>query len=283
MQRFGHWVKTAELERLDLSCNSLGTDGLRALGLAAPALCQLELESIGLGPGCGKVVTSVIDECSIEKLCVSSNNISSSEAVSMMDAIGRNTHLRQLFLGNNSFGDKGSIVLAKALQVHGCRLTTFHFYRNSVGNEGACAFAELVRDPSCCLREFDLSSNSIGDKGAQAMAAALQDHNTTLRDVRFRGNPVVNGSLSRSIRFFSKANRAGRYLLRSNLECANAENDNSNENGIVDVPIGLWAHVLARAGFQLDVRYYFLQQNPGLFIGNTQNPIESSEIQGNVR
>ena len=76
-------------------------------------------------------------------------------------------------LWGNQINGSEALVLAEALAVDGCTLTTLNLGTNELGDEGAAHFAAaLPRSPS--LKVLDLSRNQIGVAGGRALATAIE-------------------------------------------------------------------------------------------------------------
>ena len=145
-----------DLLELNLSCNSIGDDGAKALADALKKCCNIKLTSLNL----------------------SSNSIGDDGAKALADALKNccNIKLTSLNLSSNSIGDDGAKALADALKnCCNIKLTSLNLSSNSIGSDGAKAFVDALK--KCCnikLTSLNLSSNSIGSDGAKSLADVLK-------------------------------------------------------------------------------------------------------------
>ena len=134
----------------------------------------------------------------------------------IIKSIERRPSLSQLWLGDNSIGDKGAIETAQALKhvppslyfiwimlviplltkvrqklqalKYVPSLSVLGLGDNSIGDKGATELAQALKDvPS--LSELNLSLNSIGDKGAIEIAQALK-HVPSLSELHLDYNSI---------------------------------------------------------------------------------------------
>ena len=192
------------LQTLDLSSNSIGSEG--AVALAEVLRCctnlkTLNLRDTGIGSDCvvtlaeglkcctnlrtldlsynsigldGAVALVKVLKCcaNLQTLNLSDNGIGSDGVVALAEGLKCCTNLQTLALSYNSIGSDGAVTLAGGLK--GCtNLQTLYFSHNSIGSDGAEALADGLK---CCtnLQTLDLSSNSIGSDGAEALAKGLK-------------------------------------------------------------------------------------------------------------
>ena len=151
------------LQTLDLSGNSIGSDG--AVALADVLKCCTNLKTLNL----------------------SGNYIGSDGAVALAEGLKCCTNLQTLNLMDNIIGLDGAEALAKVLKCC-ANLQTLNLRDNGIGSDGVVALAEGLE---CCanLQTLDLSYNSIGSDGAVALAGGLKCC-TNLKTLNLSGNYI---------------------------------------------------------------------------------------------
>jgi Ran GTPase-activating protein (RanGAP) involved in mRNA processing and transport len=192
-----------------LKRNPIGPAGARALaGLLAhsPGLRTLDLVNTDLGAqGLGLIAEALIDgRASVERLYLSGNRLTATEAPPLADLLRRNGRLRHLYLGVNRLGDVGVQALAEGLRANRT-LRTLGLGSNGIGPEGAWALADaLCAHPA--LERLDLGfepstavlherGNHVGDDGAAACARVLHG-NRQLRTLDLQRNGITDEGLS---------------------------------------------------------------------------------------
>ena len=164
------------LQTLDLSYNSIGSDGAVALveGLKfCTNLQTLNLSANSIGSDGVVALAEGLNSCTnLQTLNLSGNSIGSDGAVALAEGLKFCTNLQTLNLSANSIGSGGAVALAEGLK--SCtNLQTLNLSGNSIGSGGAVALAEGLK---CCtnLQTLDLSYNSFGSDGAVALAEGLK-------------------------------------------------------------------------------------------------------------
>lgn len=134
------------LQRLDLSLNSIGDDGARAI-----FRCCLQ------------------DNPSLLHLNLNSNLIGDDAMTALSLHPIRSTSLQTLNLGSNNIEYEGIVAIASCLSV--CTsLRVLKLNQNNINAEGAFAFSLYLKHFSE-LQELHMGFNHIGEKGARALAA----------------------------------------------------------------------------------------------------------------
>ena len=163
---------------------------------------------------------------------------------------GQNSRLpiEKLFLTSNELHNESARALADNLMPCAPRLRALYLSLNLIGTEGALSLATAIAVHGEQLELLELSGNRITNQGGEALVRTMS---TCFKwtDLTLTTNLISNFSLLRRARFYGKLNAAGRYLLLDQ-----------------NLPRGLWPHVLARMNLRLDVRFYFLQRLPELFV-----------------
>eukprot|EP00962_Isochrysis_galbana_P029600 scaffold9486_cov90-Isochrysis_galbana.AAC.2 len=134
-----------KLRMLDLSCNSIGDEGARALVGALPRTTVLKGLSLGnnsIGDEGARALAGALPSATaLEKLSLFNNSIGDEGARALAGALPRATALKELYLNNNSIGAEGVRALAGALP-SATALEVLYLPGNWIGAE---AEAELRR------------------------------------------------------------------------------------------------------------------------------------------
>mmetsp|Transcript_25398 Transcript_25398/g.43217 ORF Transcript_25398/g.43217 Transcript_25398/m.43217 type:complete len:286 (-) Transcript_25398:192-1049(-) len=253
---FGRALASCQLVSLNLGNNPIKTHGLIMLQLenASSSLRELKLDNSQLGQGTGSILQRALcsPNCEWSALHLAQSDFSDQDDMqALSEGVSSCNTLETLVMSGCKVTTAGTVHLTNAIMEEPrCKLVTVSIGMNSIGDEGALHWAEALK-VNKTIQKLGLRDNKIGDRGVEAILAALRDNNVTVREVILSSNPVTNYGLFRGIRFYSKVNREGRYLLAD-----------------THIPPSLWPHVLAKMRYLLDVRYYFLQQKPELFLRN---------------
>uniref|UniRef100_A0A8C1GLL6 Uncharacterized protein n=1 Tax=Cyprinus carpio TaxID=7962 RepID=A0A8C1GLL6_CYPCA len=165
------------LRGLNLSGNTLGDSGIKkfAEGLENP-------------------------HCKLEILRLRDCAVTDEGCAALASALRSNpSHLRELDLSGNKFGDTGLQRLSVDLENSDCNLETlrqdYHSPLNDCNslsrldhcefsNEGCAALGSALKSNPSHLRELDLGWNKLGDSGVQAIFYGLKDPNSKLEILR---------------------------------------------------------------------------------------------------
>ena len=169
-----HHNAPPRLEVINLSINSMGTEGIHAL-----------CEKLGYG-----------SLPHVRVLDLTSNALGSAGAATLAAAFGRGAlpKLEILKLGRNGLGDQGLVALAPPLR-RLLALRELHLYSNQIGAVGVEALlANLGKGQLKRLRTLNLVGNLIDDAGVATMVAALDSPLALppLEDLRIDGNPQMS-------------------------------------------------------------------------------------------
>ena len=161
------------LQTLDLSSNSIGSDGAVALADVLKGCTNfqtLNLTSNNIGSNGAVALADALKCCT--NLILRSNNVCFDGVVALAEGPNCCTNLQTLYLGSNSIGSDGAVALAEVLNC--CtNLQTLDLGSNSIGSDGAVALAEGLKRCSN-LQTLHLGLNSIGFDGAVALADVLK-------------------------------------------------------------------------------------------------------------
>jgi hypothetical protein len=161
------------LRMLDISWNRIGNQHIERLCSAAHnhPLVELSLDD-SFEPGIGDVMlTSLLtnDDLKLEKLDMSSNNITSGVSTWLADFLATNPRLKELDLNENHLNDSDAVLIANALRTN-TTLTRLDLVNNNITSVGAEAFRLVLCDESslnsvadsnlsCTLRGSGLGNN----------------------------------------------------------------------------------------------------------------------------
>lgn len=174
-----------ELKSLNLSVNTIGSEGAKAIALALidvnthnttiAVLNSIDTEFVPINYyNTAMNIREELEqyyEVKLPFLCelnLYSNMIEDKGAVAIAYALKFFTQLNDLNLACNRIGDNGAIALANAVPFMKS-LKTLHLASNLISDKGAIALANAV---SCAskLKTLNLKYNKIGNEGAFALA-----------------------------------------------------------------------------------------------------------------
>jgi Leucine Rich repeat len=155
----GRWLvseKPANLKKIDLRYNDIGSDGMEAFceGLLHSAVMYLHMEGNGIGnAGCAALGKLLKQQQPAACCC----------------------KLIEVFLGANQIEAVGAVHLASSL-TENTTLSKLYLEGNSIGLEGATAFSEALEalKENKHLNHLYVDNNNIGKEGSQRLARALQ-------------------------------------------------------------------------------------------------------------
>jgi len=137
------------------------------------------------------VINQAINNNQCRELRLISNQITSSGASILADALLNNRTLELLSLWNNQVRDIGVQSLSNALSINRSTLKKLDLSQNDVTDEGARHLAQMLKTNKK-LTHLTLSNNKIGDEGVQLLADALRNRNTTLQSLSFTENKLLS-------------------------------------------------------------------------------------------
>ena len=242
------------LQTLDLSDNSIGSDG--AVVLAERLKCGTNLQYNCIGSDGAVALAEGLKCCTnLHTLNLSYNSIGSDGGMALAEGLKCCTNLQTLYLSYNSIGSNGGVALAEGLKC--CtNLQTLCLSYNNIGSDGAVALAEGLK---CCtnLHTLNLSYNSIGSDGGMALAEGLKCC-TNLQTLYLSYNSIgSNGGVTlaeglkcctnlqtldlsdNSVGFYSAVALAEGLQCCTNLQTLDLSDNSIGSNGAVALAEGL--------------------------------------------
>ncbi|KAL0240089.1 hypothetical protein GEMRC1_010196 [Eukaryota sp. GEM-RC1] len=175
----------------DLTCNLIGSQGVRALADALKvnsSVSWIDLGNNSIGnEGVFAIAEALEVNSSVSTIYLSNNSIGNEGAIAIAEALKVNSSVSHVYLYNNSIGPEGAIAIAEALKVNSS-VSGIDLGNNSIGPEGAIAIAEALKVNSS-VTAIGLSNNSIGNEGAIAIAEALKV-NSSVSAIYLRNNSI---------------------------------------------------------------------------------------------
>ncbi|XP_048022592.1 protein NLRC3-like isoform X12 [Megalobrama amblycephala] len=95
------------------------------------------------------------------------------------------SHLRELHLSYNKFGDRGVKLLSDGLKDPYCKLEKLWLSKCGVTDEGCAALASALRSNPSHLRELYLSGDKLGDSGVKLLSDLKDDPHYKLEMLQF--------------------------------------------------------------------------------------------------
>ena len=225
------WLKNNTLQTLDVSVNSIGSEG--AVALAEGLCCNNTLHTLNISRNSianeGIVALAEALKCSntLHTLDISHNNIDSEGVVALAEGLLCSQTLHILNVSYNSIDSEGAVALAEALKFTKT-LHTLKVAHNSIASEGAAALAEALKD-SHTLHTLDVSRNIIGSEDVVALAVGLLYNNTL---------DTLNASYNRIGREGAEA-LAEVLILNNTLHTLNVSYNNIGSEGFVKLAEGM--------------------------------------------
>eukprot|EP00935_MAST-01C_sp_MAST-1C-sp1_P000444 g444.t1 len=193
------------LVSLNLSGNSIGMEGIRALVKADAFGENCRLRTLGFGgnlvgsrteteSGMELMSRAIRSNKTLESLDLSGNSIGiegGEHIASILDGSG--PPLTSLDLSKNTLGDEGLGDLAHALAASET-LRTVNLRHNLVCDSGIAALAEAVKSCRACgITDLDLAGNSLEDAGANWVAHLIKAEHIALESLDLSANSIGGG------------------------------------------------------------------------------------------
>ncbi|XP_053193575.1 NACHT, LRR and PYD domains-containing protein 12-like isoform X2 [Scomber japonicus] len=265
--------KSSGLEELDLSRNQLTDVGIKLLsdGLKSPdcKLQRLSLKECGVTTkGCQslagglssnsshlreldlshnkfhdrglKLLSEVLNKCSLKTLRLSDCGIKEDGCKCLALALSSNSsHLKNLDVSRNSFGEQAVAHLCGFLRQPDCQLERLWLSKTNLQKENAAALSSALTSNLSQLRELDLGENTLEDAGVMEISSLLKDPNCQMKTLRLAG-----------CRFTESGCAALASSLRSNP--AHLRDLDLSRNDLRDCGVQLLSEFLAESLCQLE-------------------------------
>jgi Ran GTPase-activating protein (RanGAP) involved in mRNA processing and transport len=256
----------ASLTLLNLSCEGMGSEGLKKISRSCCAYCDKE-----------KCQSSLV------ALWLENNEIYPGGAQALSDIVQASPKLRYLYMAHNAINNTGSSTLSSAAfrSLEVCNLTD-----NQIGPMGARSIAKNLCDST--VKTLILDDNKLRDDGVKLLAEGLKENTTlttlslkfnhigqeglfALRNVLIKDNMTLENLLleeedehcqatTSAERREQKKKKCQKLLkqMRKNCSCATCKLRNEIEYYLalnragrhsfcnMQVPVGLWPRILAR-------------------------------------
>ena len=166
------------LEHLFLGNMNIDSDGARTLaaGLASlPSLKRLDLSENSIGDQGLKAVAEGLVGCNLEELYLSDNELADSVSglISLGMLMGKTSSMKKLCLYNSSLTDEGLQSFVEGMS-NCCNLTKLDLpWNRLITANGLASLSSLFRAEQCSLRILDLYGIHLGDDGAAVLANGL--------------------------------------------------------------------------------------------------------------
>ncbi|XP_056623062.1 uncharacterized protein LOC130436438 [Triplophysa dalaica] len=124
--------------------------------------------------------------CKLNTLMLSSCSITAEGCAALTEALNVNpSHVKELNLSGNTFGDSGIKNISDLIKNSQCTLKKLKLSECSITEEGYVALSEAVRSNPSHLIELDLTGNDPGPSGVKRIYDLIQDTNCAMETVRF--------------------------------------------------------------------------------------------------
>lgn len=238
-------ISKSRLNYLDLSYNSIGSEGMKNLTAALQsqsALNILYLVGNNIGDTGAEILVSALSNQRLHELYLHENNIGVQGITAIAAELPRSS-LNLLHLMFNHIGDSGTKILAAGSSKS--NLTSLNLRGNQIGDEGAKTLAAILSQSP--LQRLSLIENDIGNEGAKAFAAILSKSN--LWSFSIGGNRIGNEGLNALVAAISSSKlllvgiqsdsiqdedlkNVAAMLSQSNLWILDLESNNIGNEGI---------------------------------------------------
>jgi hypothetical protein len=129
--------------------------------------------------------------CSLTELNLANNNISDIGATAILDALKTNANLTNLDLRNNNIGSTGASSISDALKLNST-LTTLDLRNNKIGNTIATAILDALKI-NFSLTKFEISDNTFPDDISGLINTELEvNKDVTKREHKLAYRPLYN-------------------------------------------------------------------------------------------
>ncbi|XP_035230224.1 leucine-rich repeat-containing protein 74A-like [Stegodyphus dumicola] len=179
-----------KIKKLDFAYNKLGSESLPAIALLLDQnhnITHLNLSCNGIGKNCANELRSLIDNCSLEFLDLSNNNIGDEGLSAIAQELMKVDNIKELNLSRNDFSADRSAAfgscIAKCVTLEKLDLSCNHF------EDGAIGLFIVLKNSN--LKFLDISRNGIPDEAMPVLAAGLRG-NKSLQELSLSSNYITN-------------------------------------------------------------------------------------------
>ena len=167
--------------------------------IAAAISCNTELQEFDINTnnlqaaGTMKIAKALQGIDTLTKININDNNITFEAANDIAVTISKNIHLQEFDLGRNDFQEKGTVIIAKALQ-NISELTKLYIHDNNITHSEANSFADDIAAVIMCntqMEELDVSENDLHAMEIIKIAKSLQ-HICTLKKMCISKNNITD-------------------------------------------------------------------------------------------
>lgn len=178
-------IHLVELRIVDSQFQGSGLCQLRRGFQGCSSLRRLYLINVGVKGGeMGKFIGSLLSQnTGLEELYVGENTLGDEGTLEIAQKLTQNVQLKVLDLRSNGIGYKGASLLATSLRK--ASISELKLNRNRIQDAGAATLAEGLLESR--LKRLDISNNQIGTNGAKSLSKMLEC-NTNLQDLNLSFN-----------------------------------------------------------------------------------------------
>ena len=137
--------------------------------IAAAISCNIELQEFDINTnklqaaGTIKIAKALQGINTLTKININDNSITFEAAIDIAVAISKNIQMQEFDLGRNDFQEKGTVIIAKALQ-NISELTKLYIHDNNITHSEANNFADDIAAVIMCntqIEELDVRENDL--------------------------------------------------------------------------------------------------------------------------
>ncbi|XP_063049788.1 NACHT, LRR and PYD domains-containing protein 12-like [Engraulis encrasicolus] len=154
--------KASKVKKLDLSQNSVGDIGVKAL--------------------CSGLKNS---SCALKSLRLADCGVTGVGYAALASALKSNpSHLEELDLRGNDPGDSGVKLLLELQQDPACKLQTLRLLKSDAAEQACAYLTSMLHENPLLLTQLDLSGKIPGDSGVEQLCALLEDSHCRIKKLK---------------------------------------------------------------------------------------------------